>query len=212
MWTNLRNSMTATKTANKPVSTHSTIAHLRESVEKAEKRQEHIQRKIDNEVEVAKKKMGRGDKRAALFAMKRKKLYEGEYEKLENVKMTLETQVIQIESAADNQATFGAMKLGTSTMARLRQAVGLEKIDEVMDDMREETDMAQEIQAAIGAPLDPYMDSDADLLAELASLEKDERTQAPSMFSMPSVPRFGRKANKADANDLKRLEAELAAS
>ena len=51
-------------------------------------------------VKEAKVKMAKGDKKAALFAMKRKKLYEAEVDKIQNVKMTLETQVINLESAA----------------------------------------------------------------------------------------------------------------
>ena len=40
--------------------------------------------------------MAKGDKKGALFCMKRKKLYEAEADKIQNVKMTLETQVINL--------------------------------------------------------------------------------------------------------------------
>jgi charged multivesicular body protein 4 len=52
--------------------------------------------------------------------MKRKKLYEAEYDKIQNIKMTLETQVIGLESAAQNAETFKAMSQGTKTMQKIR--------------------------------------------------------------------------------------------
>lgn len=70
-----------------------TIVKLKESIENQEKRHGHLNRKIEQVVQEAKSKLAKGDKKGALFAMKRKKLFEQEIDKIENVKMTLETQV-----------------------------------------------------------------------------------------------------------------------
>jgi charged multivesicular body protein 4A/B len=43
-------------------------------------------KKIEAQVVEAKAKMSKGDKKAALFAMKRKKMYEAEADKILNVK------------------------------------------------------------------------------------------------------------------------------
>ena len=61
--------------------------------------------------------------------MKRKKMYEQEIDKIQNVKMTLETQVINLESAAQNAETFKAMEAGSKTMKKIRTDVGIEKVD-----------------------------------------------------------------------------------
>merc|ERR1712130_365267 len=91
----------------------------------------------------------RNDKKGALFSMKRKKMYEGELDKIQNVKMTLETQVMNLESASQNADTFMALKQGTTAMKNIRQGVGLDNVDDMMDDIKEEMQMANEISDAI---------------------------------------------------------------
>merc|ERR1719413_68369 len=105
----------------------------------------------------AKKKWQKNDKKGALFCLKRKKMYEGEMEKIGNVKMTLETQVMNLESAAQNADTFNAMKAGTNTMKKIRNDVGIDKVDDLMDDIREEMDVAKDISDAMAQPIDVCM-------------------------------------------------------
>lgn len=56
-------------------------------------RENHIQKKIKAQLLDAKAKSSAKDKRGALFALKRKKMYEGEVNKLNGARMTLESQV-----------------------------------------------------------------------------------------------------------------------
>ena len=152
----------------------------------------------------------------ALFAMKRKKLYEAEQDKIVNVKMTLETQVINLESAAQNAQTFQAMQSGAKTMQKIRDEVGIEKVDDVMDEIREEMEMANEINNAIAQPVDPLMTDEDELLDELNALEtadlEAELLKPPATaekpLDLPSVP-TSQLAQK-EQDDLKQLEAELA--
>ena len=152
----------------------------------------------------------------ALFAMKRKKLYEKEMDKIQNVKMTLETQVINLESAAQNADTFKAMHSGTSAMKKIRNDVGIDKVDDMMDDIREEMEMANEISDAIAQPVDPLVADEDELLAELEELEAEdvesELLKAPSQpIDMPAVPSQKLPDLKNDeAEELRKLEAELA--
>merc|ERR1739846_82565 len=120
-----------------------------------------------------------GDKKGALFAMKRKKLHDAELAKIENVKMTLETQVINLESASQNKDTFLAMKEGKNAMAKIRDDVGIEKVDELMDDIREEMEQAQEISDALAADED-------ELLAELEQMGADDLEE--QLLSTPTLP------------------------
>ena len=155
---------------------------------------------------------------AALFAMKRKKLYEQEMEKIMNVKMTLETQVISLESAAQNAQTFQALQQGSKTMQKIRTDVGIEQVDDVMDEIKEEMEMAQEINEAIAQPVDPLMADEDELLAELneletADLEAELLKPPPTMeqVSLPDVPDSKLPAlAQQEEDDLKKLEAELA--
>eukprot|EP00545_Synedropsis_sp_CCMP1620_P007788 CAMPEP_0119029452 /NCGR_PEP_ID=MMETSP1176-20130426/40523_1 /TAXON_ID=265551 /ORGANISM="Synedropsis recta cf, Strain CCMP1620" /LENGTH=224 /DNA_ID=CAMNT_0006985797 /DNA_START=521 /DNA_END=1195 /DNA_ORIENTATION=- len=195
---------------------NNTIVTLRENIKTQEKRQEHISSKIDTLIGEAKGKMAKGDKKGALFAMKRKKLYEGEIDKIENVKMTLETQVINLESAAQNAETYKAMQAGTNTMKKIRNDVGIDAVDNIMDEIKEEMDMAQEINSAIAQPVDPLMADEDELLAELneletMDLEAELLKPAPIPISLPQVPASKLPAlAKSEEDDLKALEAELA--
>ena len=151
--------------------------------------------------------------------MKRKKLYEQEVEKIQNVKMTLETQVINLESAAQNAETFKAMEAGSKTMKKIRTEVGIDKVDDIMDEIKEEMEMAAEINNAIAQPVDPLLADEDELLEELEMLEaadlESELLAPPSSkiasdaMSLPTVPDAKLPATKDD-EDLKALEAELA--
>lgn len=200
-----------------------TIVKLRENISNQEKREEHIERKIEAMKKEAKEKMAKGDKKGALFAMKRKKLFEAEIDKIQNVKMTLETQVINLESAAQNAETFKAMEEGSKTMKNIREKVGIDEVDDVMDSIKEEMEMANEINQAIAQPVDPLMADEDELLEELQELENadlEAELLAPPTkqqeipnddLSLPAVPdqKLPTLAKKEE-DDLKALEAELA--
>lgn len=150
--------------------------------------------------------------------MKRKKLHETEMDKIQNVKMTLETQVINLESAAQNAETFQAMQAGKSAMKNIRDTVGIEKVDDLMDDIREEMEMANEISDAIAQPVDPLMDDEDDLLAELEQMGADDleaellkTPMANNEVLLPSVPSKQLPTlDDKEAEEMKKLEAELA--
>ena len=180
-------------------------------------RELHIQKKIDDAVNEAKKKMAKGDKKGALFAMKRKKLYEKEQTKIQNVRFTLETQVINLESAQQNAQTYSALKQGNTAMAGIRKEVGIDQVDDVMDDIKEEMEMAQEINDAIAQPVDPLLADEDELLEELnmletADLEAELLAPPPTAVSaLPAAPSSKLPAlAKNEEDDLRALEAELA--
>lgn len=162
--------------------------------------------------------MAKGDKKGALYAMKRKKLHEAELNKIQQVKMTLETQVINLESAAQNAETFAAMNAGKNAMAKIRNDVGIEKVDNLMDDIKDEMDLANEISDAIAQPVDPFATDEDDLLAELEQMGADdleaELLQAPSAKNevlLPDAPASKLPSlDASEAEEMKKLEAELA--
>mmetsp|Transcript_114819 Transcript_114819/g.331827 ORF Transcript_114819/g.331827 Transcript_114819/m.331827 type:complete len:228 (-) Transcript_114819:126-809(-) len=211
---------TVSKTSTiQPNDPSKTIVTLRESIANQEKREEHIEKKIQMMVKEAKAKMAKGDKKGALFAMKRKKLYEQEQEKIQNVKFTLETQVMSLESATQNAQTVKAMQEGSKTMQKIRNDVGIEQVDDIMDNIKEEMEMAQEINEAISQPVDTLMADEDELLDELNALEtadlEAELLKPPAAaekpLSMPAAPdsKLPALAQK-EQDDLKALEAELA--
>jgi len=190
-----------------------TVVKLRDAVANQEKREEHLQRKIDAMGVEAKAKMAKKDKKGAMFAMKRRKLYEAEMDKIGNVKMTLETQMMQLESATQNAETFQAMKAGTSAMSKIHEQVGIDKVDDLMDDIREEIENGNEINQAMAQAVDPLCTDEDELMAELEALGADdlEAELLEPVPQLPSVPDSKLPSlNNAEAAEMKKLEAELA--
>jgi len=211
------NTTVSSTSSSKPSDAQTTIVKLRESIANQDKREEHIEKKINGMLVEAKGKMAKGDKKGALYAMKRKKLYEQEQAKIQNVRFTLETQVINLESAQQNAQTYQALKQGNTAMKGIRDEVGIDQVDDVMDEIKEEMEMAQEINDAIAQPVDPLMTDEDELLEELNMLEtadlEAELLKPPptNVQAMPAVPSSKLPAlAKKEEDDLRALEAELA--
>ncbi|CAG8510831.1 9780_t:CDS:2 [Funneliformis mosseae] len=134
----------------------SAIVRLRETLDMLGKRESHLQSKIDAELKNAKSNAAT-NKRAALMALKRKKQYENQIEKISGARITIEAQVMAIENANVNLETIKAM----------------EKVDDTMDSIREQIDLADEISNAISAPMIGIDLDDDELTAELEELEQE---------------------------------------
>lgn len=148
----------------------------------------------------------------ALFSMKKKKLYENEMEKIQNVKMTLETQIFHVESSVYNSTTISAMSEGAKTMKKIHAQTGVEKVEDILDEIREEAEFGNELSNAFRQPID-LMDDD-DLLAELEGLSCTASVATPTYsLPMPTAPttKVKLQGKQKDYDDLKRLEQELLA-
>eukprot|EP00752_Nemacystus_decipiens_P001243 g1242.t1 len=165
--------------------TTSTILKLRETLDSLDKRENHIQKKIKAQLLDAKAKSQAKDKRGALFALKRKKMYEGEVNKLNGARMTLESQIIALEGSNMNMQTFNAMRSGAKAMQDARGRLDVDQVDDVMDDIKDEMDIAEQIGDAIARPADDLFDDDA-LLEELDMLEEADLEE--QLLAPPAVP------------------------
>lgn len=150
--------------------------------------------------------------------MKRKKLYENELAKIANVKMTLETQCIHLESATTTAQAFSAMNAGNNAMKKTNQQIGgIDNVDDIMMDIQEEMEMTSEIGNAIGTSLDPGLMDDDDLMKELEELDcKDleqqmNQAETPGKKSKwPSVPSLRPSKKNQEEEEIRKLQAELA--
>jgi len=98
------------KTAGPPPNPGDAIIKLRGTMETLTKREAYISKKMDMMVREAKGKMARKDKNGALFALKKKKMYEAEVIKIQGAMMNLESQAMSLEGSATNMEVFGAMR------------------------------------------------------------------------------------------------------
>lgn len=158
---------------------------------------------------------------AAVACMKKRKLYQAEQSKIANVKMTLETQCINLESAAGTADAFQAMAVGNNTMKKIRQDVGgVDNVDDMMMDMQEEMQQADEVSNAIGQGIDPTMGAfdDDDLMKELEQMENGDleaqfdqaETGRVNNSAMPALANQPSKRTMKEQEDMKALQAELA--
>lgn len=176
------------------------IKKLRSTIDTLDKREQHIDKKIRQQLLEAKQKMAAKDKRGALFCLKRKKMFEGEIEKITGARLTLEQQVLALETSAMNMQTFAAMNEGRQAMRQARGNMDADTVGETLDDIRDEIAENNEISSVIGAPLEDAAMEDEELLAELNEFEQLEIEE--KLLSTPSVPVSEPTTAAADLPDL----------
>uniref|UniRef100_A0A667XEQ9 Charged multivesicular body protein 4Bb n=1 Tax=Myripristis murdjan TaxID=586833 RepID=A0A667XEQ9_9TELE len=130
------------------------IQKLRETEEMLTKKQEFLEKKIDQELIIAKKN-GTKNKRAALQALKRKKRYEKQLAQIDGTLSTIEFQREALENANTNTEVLKNMGFAAKAMKSAHENI----VDDLMQDITEQ----QELE----------FDED-ELLAELDELEQEE--------------------------------------
>lgn len=163
------------------------IHKLRETEEMLTKKQEYLEKKIEQEIAIAKKN-GTRNKRAALQALKRKKRFEQQLTQIDGTLSTIEFQREALENANTNTEVLKNMGFAAKAIKGVHQKIDLDKIDSMMQDITEQQDIAQEINEAISRPFGDQFDED-ELLAELEELQQEELEESmKNMGQLPSVP------------------------
>ncbi|XP_012382571.1 charged multivesicular body protein 4a [Dasypus novemcinctus] len=173
------------------------IQKLKETEEILIKKQEFLEQKIQQELQTA-KKHGTKNKRAALQALRRKKRLEQQLAQTDGTLSTLEFQREAIENATTNAEVLRTMELATRGMKKAYQDMDINKVDELMADITEQQEVAQQISDAISQPVGFGDDVDEDeLLEELEELEQEElarellnvdKKKEEPPVELPSVP------------------------
>lgn len=175
------------------------IVELREHIQMLNKKRSHLELQIEEQEQLARKYIAT-NKALAKNALKRKKGYETNLMKIENQIDSLETQLTAIESANLNLETMKAMKQGASAMKQIHGEYDVDKVENTMDDIREQVELADEISEAISRPVGSgYVDED-ELDEELAALQA-EHTEA-RQNEQQSVRQPEKQPAKQPAQDL----------
>ncbi|KAJ8279821.1 hypothetical protein COCON_G00068870 [Conger conger] len=163
------------------------IHRLRETEAMLTKKQEYLEKKIEQEIATAKRN-GIKNKRAALQALKRKKRLEQQLTQIDGTLSTIEFQREALENANTNTEVLKNMGFAAKAIKGVHQNMDLDKIDDLMQDITEQQDIAQEINDAISRPFGDQFDED-ELLAELAELQQEDLEESmKNMGGLPSVP------------------------
>ncbi|NP_001085880.1 charged multivesicular body protein 4c [Xenopus laevis] len=161
---------------------------LRETEEMLTKKQEYLEKKIELELATA-KKHGTKNKRAALQALKKKKRLEKQLAQIDGTLSTIEFQREALENSHTNTEVLKNMGYAAKAMKAAHENMDLEKIDDLMQDIHEQQDVAQEISDAISRPVGFGDEFDEDeLLEELEELEQEDLNSQMANVNLPSVP------------------------
>lgn len=147
------------------------IVGLRQQLQMIEKKEEHLQKKIDEELKKAKANAV-SNKAVATQALRRKKANESEMDRLAGQRLQLELQINTLESANLNAETMAAMKKASDVLASIHGNMTMDKVDSTMSKITEQREIANEIAEAISYPTGTEADEE-DLKAELAELEQE---------------------------------------
>ncbi|KAF5370042.1 hypothetical protein D9758_001100 [Tetrapyrgos nigripes] len=195
------------------------IVTLRQQLQMIEKKEEHLQKKIEDELKKAKANAV-SNKAVATAALKRKKASEAELDRLSGTRLQLEMQVNTLESANLNAETMAAMKKGADALKVIHGNMTMDKVDTVMNQINDQRALADEVAEAISNPMGaPEIDED-ELQAELDELEQDElneRLAGAEPVPLQQPPRAENNRHKAAVEDdeeaqLEELKASLAMS
>ncbi|KAK5577402.1 hypothetical protein RB653_002343 [Dictyostelium firmibasis] len=150
------------------------ITDLKNLVDMLEKRQTFLQSKIETCEANAKKFVASKKKNEALRCLKQRNSFQNEINKLNGTSDTLTSQIIALENAKMNMEVFNVMNQASNSLRDLHGSMTLDKVDDVMDEIKEQMDIHEEISNAISQPLSSQMEDEDELLRELAEYEQEE--------------------------------------
>lgn len=170
------------------------IQKLRETEEMLVKKQEFLETKVSQEIAQA-KKHGTKNKRLALHALKRKKQYEKQLNQIDGTLSTIEFQREALENASTNAEVLSVMGQSAKALKAAHNHMDVDQVHDLMDDIQEQQEVAQEIAEAISNPVGFGNDVDEDdLLAELEELEQEDldeqllKVNPTPATDLPEVP------------------------
>ncbi|XP_032875467.1 charged multivesicular body protein 4b-like [Amblyraja radiata] len=181
------------------------LQRLRDTEQMLSKKQEYLENRIGIELDIARKN-GTRNKRAALQALKRKKRLEKQLAQIDGTLSTIEFQREALENANTNTEVLKSMGYAAKAMKTAHEHMDLDKIDEMMQNITEQQEIAQEISDAISRPVAFASEFDEDeLLAELEELEQEELNKKMTK-GLPKVPTTNLPSRQAKAKKKTRDE------
>lgn len=148
------------------------IVGLRQQLQMIEKKEEHLQKKIDEELKKAKANAV-SNKAVATQALRRKKASEAEMDRLAGQRLQLELQINTLESANLNAETMAAMKKASDVLASIHGNITMDKVDSTMSKITEQREIANEIAEALSNPTGMDAADEDELKEQLAELEQE---------------------------------------
>ncbi|KAK6165190.1 hypothetical protein SNE40_023574 [Patella caerulea] len=170
------------------------IQRLREVEEMLLKKSDFLEKKIGQQIATA-KKHGTKNKRLALQALKIKRRFDQQLQKIDGTLSTIEFQRKALEDASTNTEVLKVMGVAAKALKGAHNNLDVDKVHDLMNEVAEGNEIAREISDAISNPIGFGQDVDEDdLMAELEELEQEEIEEhlldvnGPATEDLPSVP------------------------
>ncbi|KAF8336837.1 late endosome to vacuole transport-related protein [Cantharellus anzutake] len=185
------------------------IIKLRQNLQLLERKEEHLQKQIDEQHAKAKANAVT-NQNLAKEALKRKKVLQADLDRLSGQKFTLESQVNALESANINQEVLDAMTSGANALSKIHGKMTVEQVETTMDSIREQMAVTQEISNAISTPMVAGIEiDDFELDKELEELEQEElNTRLKGAERVPIQPPVSPTRETADKGKRRTEESE----
>lgn len=170
-----------------PPTPQDAIQKLRDTEEILMKKTEFLEKKIESEIATA-RKHGTKNKRMALQALKRKKMYEKQLQQVDGTLSTLEYQRESLENATSNVEVLSTMEHAAKALQAAHKQIDVDKVHDMMDDIAEHAQMVDEISDILAKSNNLNYDIDEDeLLAELEELEQEDLNEELLKIAPPPV-------------------------
>jgi len=146
---------------------------LQETSDVLEKREAHVRRLLDTEIEAARVHQAAGRKREALDCIKRKRLHDKELERISQQKMSLLTTSHTLQQLRVASVVVEAEKTAAAAIEReMKKIGGPSGMDELKDKLDDLLADSADVLDASARPIGETADmDDADLLEELEEME-----------------------------------------
>lgn len=156
-----------------------TIASLKTLISSLESRVTSLNARINTCQVSAQSAVQSKNKNAALSALRSKKLAERNAQQTTDALNQLEEIYAKIAQASDQVQIVQVMQSSAQTLKSLNQRVGgVEKVDTIMDDLREQMGQTNEVNQVLQEPLSAIATVDeAEVDDELEALEREERAK-----------------------------------
>ncbi|CAO2650012.1 Nn.00g013040.m01.CDS01 [Neocucurbitaria sp. VM-36] len=202
------------------------ILQLRSQLEMLNKREKHLQNQMDEQDTLARKYVS-SNKNAAKAALRRKKQFEHSLDQTSAQIMTLEKEIYSIETANINKETLDAMQKAGTAMKQIHAGLTIDKVDTVMEDLREQHAIGEEINEAITSGVTTSGIDEDELDEELAELQQEKLDEemlktgnvpvGDTVGRLPQAPHTevkGKAPQRVEEDDeeeeLRKLQAEMA--
>ncbi|KAG4302046.1 hypothetical protein PCANB_001930 [Pneumocystis canis] len=197
------------------------ILNTKEMIETLDKKENHWRKQVIEQDNIAKNNASSNkQEKVAIQALKRKKLLENEINKLLGIRMNLEQTLFTLENANINYEITKAMKQSTDAMKQISKGMTPDKVDSIMEDIREQIDHHNEVGELIARPIGLSETFDEnELNEELEKIQQEELDEKMLDAEKPPIqlPSFSTnkykeyiQTNEDEDEEIRALQEEMA--